>query len=28
VTGELARDWMTKAQAFAGPPTDAPSRKG
>ncbi len=28
LTGELARDWMHKAQAFAGPPTDAPDRKG
>ncbi len=25
VTGELARDWMTKAQAFAGNPTTGPS---
>jgi uncharacterized protein (TIGR03084 family) len=24
VTGDAARDWMTKAQAFAGPPTDGP----
>lgn len=24
VTGASARDWMTKAQAFAGPPTDGP----
>ena len=24
VTGEAARDWMAKAQAFAGPPTDGP----
>ena len=24
VTGEAARDWMRKAQAFAGPPTDGP----
>ncbi len=25
VTGDLARDWMTKAQAFAGGPTDGPA---
>jgi uncharacterized protein (TIGR03084 family) len=24
VTGPLARDWMAKAQAFAGPPTEGP----
>jgi uncharacterized protein (TIGR03084 family) len=24
VTGPLARDWLAKAQAFAGPPTDGP----
>lgn len=24
IRGELARDWLEKAQAFAGPPTDAP----
>ena len=24
VTGSLARDWLEKAQAFAGPPTDGP----
>ncbi len=24
VDGDSARDWMTKAQAFAGPPTDGP----
>ena len=24
VTGDAARDWLTKAQAFAGPPTDGP----
>jgi uncharacterized protein (TIGR03084 family) len=24
-TGPLARDWLTKAQAFAGPPTDGPA---
>ena len=24
VTGALARDWLEKAQAFAGPPTDGP----
>ena len=26
VTGEHATDWLSKAQAFAGPPTDGPSR--
>ena len=25
VEGEAARDWMSKAQAFAGPPTDGPT---
>lgn len=25
VTGDAARDWMLKAQAFAGPPTDGPA---
>ena len=25
VTGDAARDWMLKAQAFAGTPTDGPS---
>lgn len=25
VRGDAARDWMTKAQAFAGPPTDGPA---
>ena len=25
VTGDLARDWLEKAQAFAGPPTDGPA---
>ncbi len=25
VTGELARDWMSLAQAFAGPPSDGPA---
>jgi uncharacterized protein (TIGR03084 family) len=25
VTGPLARDWLAKAQAFAGPPTDGPA---
>jgi uncharacterized protein (TIGR03084 family) len=25
VEGEAARDWMAKAQAFAGPPTDGPA---
>lgn len=24
VTGDLARDWLVRAQAFAGPPTDGP----
>ena len=24
VTGDLARDWLVLAQAFAGPPTDGP----
>ena len=24
VTGEIARDWMLKAQCFAGPATDGP----
>jgi uncharacterized protein (TIGR03084 family) len=24
VTGDIAQDWMRKAQAFAGPPTDGP----
>lgn len=28
VTGEIARDWMTKAQAFAGGATTGPSPKG
>ncbi|MGH9136091.1 MAG: hypothetical protein ACRD0G_03470 [Acidimicrobiales bacterium] len=28
VSGSLARDWMLKAQAFAGPPTDGPSPGG
>jgi uncharacterized protein (TIGR03084 family) len=28
VTGEIARDWMTKAQAFAGGATAGPSPKG
>ncbi len=27
VTGESARDWMEKAQLFAGPPTDGPPRQ-
>lgn len=26
VSGDAARDWMLKAQAFAGPPTEGPSR--
>jgi uncharacterized protein (TIGR03084 family) len=25
VTGDVARDWLDKAQAFAGPPTDGPA---
>ena len=25
VVGEAARDWMDRAQAFAGPPTDGPA---
>jgi uncharacterized protein (TIGR03084 family) len=25
VTGEIARDWLERAQAFAGPPTDGPA---
>lgn len=28
IEGELARDWMLKAQAFAGDPTDGPAPKG
>jgi len=28
VTGDLATDWMSKAQAFAGSPTTGPSPKG
>ena len=28
VTGESARDWLEKAQAFAGPPTDGPPARG
>ncbi len=28
VTGERALDWMTKAQTFAGPPTDGPRAMG
>jgi uncharacterized protein (TIGR03084 family) len=27
VTGDAARDWMLKAQAFAGPPTDGPAQQ-
>jgi uncharacterized protein (TIGR03084 family) len=27
VSGELAADWMAKAQAFAGPPTDGPAHQ-
>ncbi|MBS0012958.1 MAG: hypothetical protein KFF46_03215 [Desulfobacterales bacterium] len=25
VTGETARDWMLKAQSFAGPPANGPA---
>jgi uncharacterized protein (TIGR03084 family) len=25
ITGEIARDWLERAQAFAGPPTDGPA---
>jgi uncharacterized protein (TIGR03084 family) len=25
VAGDVARDWLEKAQAFAGPPTDGPA---
>ncbi len=25
VTGDVARDWLERAQAFAGPPTDGPA---
>lgn len=28
VEGAAARDWMEKAQAFAGPPTDGPASRG
>lgn len=28
VTGDSARDWMEKAQLFAGPPSDGPAPKG
>jgi hypothetical protein len=28
VTGALATDWMSKAQAFAGAPTEGPAPKG
>lgn len=28
VTGEHATDWLSKAQAFAGPPTDGPAATG
>ena len=28
VSGEHAADWLSKAQAFAGPPTDGPTRAG
>ena len=28
VTGEHATDWLSKAQAFAGPPTDGPTANG
>ena len=27
VTGERARDWLVRAQAFAGPATDGPAPK-
>jgi uncharacterized protein (TIGR03084 family) len=27
VTGYVARDWLERAQAFAGPPTDGPARR-
>ncbi|MFP3899408.1 MAG: TIGR03084 family metal-binding protein [Acidimicrobiia bacterium] len=27
VTGEVARDWLVRAQAFAGPPTDGPAAR-
>ena len=27
VTGDIARDWMTKAQAFAGGATDGPAAR-
>ncbi len=27
-TGDLARDWLLRAQAFAGPPTDPPAPRG
>jgi uncharacterized protein (TIGR03084 family) len=27
VTGDVARDWLEKAQAFAGPPTDGPASR-
>ena len=28
VTGDSARDWMEKAQLFAGPPSDGPAKRG
>lgn len=28
VEGEIARDWLVKAQAYAGPPTDGPAPAG
>jgi len=28
VVGDIALDWMTKAQAYAGPPTDGPAPRG
>jgi uncharacterized protein (TIGR03084 family) len=28
VAGDVARDWLEKAQAFAGPPTDGPAPRG
>lgn len=28
VEGEIARDWLSKAQAYAGPPTEGPAPRG
>ena len=28
VRGDSAKDWLIKAQAFAGPPTDGPNAGG